>query len=85
MEIVWLIILGAFVGWGTPLAFRGENGGRPSDFLFGAIGSLLGEAAFHLAGIDDLVQMHFRVLPAVVGALLLVYGGRLWDHRSRER
>lgn len=85
MEIVWLIILGAFVGWATPLALRGEDGGRPSDFLFGALGGLLGEAAFHLAQIGNLTQIHFRVLPAVIGSLLIVYGGRLWGRSSDER
>jgi uncharacterized membrane protein YeaQ/YmgE (transglycosylase-associated protein family) len=80
----WLgwIVLGGLAGWVAKLIMK-EEGGLLKNIVLGIIGGLLGGGLVSLIGgkgIEDFSLYSFLV--AVLGAIVLVYIGRLFSGKK---
>jgi len=75
----WLgwIVLGALAGWAAKLIMK-EEGGLLKNIVLGVIGGLLGGGIMQLLGGSDINGFNiYSFLVAVLGAVILIYLGRL--------
>jgi uncharacterized membrane protein YeaQ/YmgE (transglycosylase-associated protein family) len=75
----WLgwIVLGALAGWVAKLITK-EEGGLLKNIVLGIIGGLLGGGIMQLLGGSDVNGFNaYSFLVAVLGAVILIYLGRL--------
>lgn len=75
----WLgwIVLGALAGWVARLLTK-EEGGLLKNIILGVVGGLLGGGLIQLLGGSDVNGFNpYSFLVAVLGAVLLIYLGRL--------
>ena len=75
------VLIWALVGWLTGYLMRGRGYGALYNVLLGVGGGVLGSLIFrlfNLQGIGDLWLIG-NVIVGVAGALVLIYGGRLFS------
>jgi uncharacterized membrane protein YeaQ/YmgE (transglycosylase-associated protein family) len=76
MNIVWLIALGAVVGWLTSYLTKTETGFL-GNIILGILGALIGGLIMNAFGRNGVTGFDlYSIIVSVLGAVILVYIGR---------
>jgi uncharacterized membrane protein YeaQ/YmgE (transglycosylase-associated protein family) len=73
MHLLWVLIIGAFVGWLAGQIMRGSGYGILMDIVIGIVGSWLGSWIFGMLGIGTSNSLLAQIITGVVGALVLMW------------
>jgi uncharacterized membrane protein YeaQ/YmgE (transglycosylase-associated protein family) len=83
--IIW-IIFGALAGWIASVAMRGVGQGLVMDVVMGILGALLGGFIMNFFGKPGITGFNlYSLLIAVLGAIVLIYIGRLFGRGGTYR
>ena len=73
MHLLWILIIGAFVGWLAGQIMKGSGYGILMDIVIGIVGSWLGSWLFGVLGIGQSGSLLGQIITGVVGAVVLVW------------
>ncbi|MGC4377546.1 GlsB/YeaQ/YmgE family stress response membrane protein [Fictibacillus sp. Mic-4] len=83
MELIWMIIVGGIIGWlGSILIGRDMPGGILGNIIAGFLGAWLGSEV--LGPIGPVIE-GFHIVPALLGAIIIVFIAGLVLRNSRGR
>ena len=77
MSFIYFIIIGAIAGWLAGKIMKGGGFGLLMNMILGIIGGVVGGWVFSLLGISASGGTIGSLVTAVVGAVLILYVGRL--------
>lgn len=77
MSFIYFIIIGAIAGWLAGKIMKGGGFGLLMNMILGIIGGVVGGWVFSLLGISANGGTIGSLVTAVVGAVLILYVGRL--------
>ena len=77
MSFIYFIIIGAIAGWLAGKIMKGGGFGLLMNMVLGIIGGVVGGWVFSLLGISANGGTIGSLVTAVVGAVLILYVGRL--------
>ncbi|HMG15505.1 MAG TPA: GlsB/YeaQ/YmgE family stress response membrane protein [Saprospiraceae bacterium] len=72
-NIIWILIVGAFIGWLAGQIMKGSGFGILMDIVIGIVGSWLGYWIFGMLGIGTGYGLIAHIITGVVGALVLLW------------
>ncbi|BBO80880.1 hypothetical protein DSCO28_14460 [Desulfosarcina ovata subsp. sediminis] len=78
MEFFWMILIGTIAGWLARQFMTGEGFGVVGDMITGMVGALIGGLIFERTGIFPGSSLIGSVLVATSGAIIFLYGVRLF-------
>ena len=82
MGILLWIVFGAIVGWIASLIMK-SGGGILMDIILGIVGAVVGGFIFSLFGGEGITGFNlYSMIIAVIGAIIVVWVGRLITNRS---
>ena len=77
MNILLWVVLGAIAGW-IAEKFMKSSHGLVENIIYGIIGAFIGDFVFNMFGQPGVTGLDFySVLVAVIGAMIVIYLGRL--------
>ena len=77
MSILWLLLAGSIVGFGSSIFFKHNGYGTIGYMLMGAIGGLASGGFFAFFGIELLVTWWDYILKGALGAFVVILLSRL--------
>lgn len=82
MGILLWIVFGAIVGWIASLIMK-SGGGILMDIILGIVGAVVGGFIFSIFGGAGITGFNlYSMIVAVIGAIIVVWVGRLITNRS---
>lgn len=77
MNILLWIVFGAIAGW-IASAIMGSGGGAVADVVLGIIGAVVGGFVMNILGAPGVSGLNlYSLVVAIIGAVILIYIGRL--------
>lgn len=72
-HLIWVLILGAFVGWLAGQILKGSGYGLLMDIVIGVVGSWLGSWLFGIIGLGPAHNLIGELITGVIGSLVLLW------------
>lgn len=79
MEFIWMILIGMTAGWLAGQFMTSKGFGVIGDIITGMVGALIGGLLFERTGLFSGSSMIGSLLVATVGAIIFLYGIRVFN------